>query len=246
MSEIPKTGTLNIPTEHTQGTPMLSARGLVKRYGSVTAIDGADFDLYPGEILAVIGDNGAGKSSMIKALSGAVVPDQGQISLDGQPVHFKSPLEARRAGIETVYQDLAVAPALDIATNLFLGREAAAGPLGSVLRMVDKRGMKKEAQQHMADLKIGLRSMSQAVETLSGGQRQGVAVARAAAWARKLVIMDEPTAALGVRESGQVLELIKRVRDNGLPVILISHNMPHVFGWPTGSTSTGWASGSRW
>jgi fructose transport system ATP-binding protein len=230
MTEIPKTGTLNIPTEHTQGTPMLSARGLVKRYGSVTAIDGSDFELYPGEILAVIGDNGAGKSSLIKALSGAVVPDQGQISLDGQPVHFKSPLEARRAGIETVYQDLAVAPALDIATNLFLGREKRrAGPLGSVLRMVDKRGMKREAQQHMADLKIGLRSMGQAVETLSGGQRQGVAVARAAAWARKLVIMDEPTAALGVRESAQVLELIKRVRDNGLPVILISHNMPHVF-----------------
>jgi fructose transport system ATP-binding protein len=230
MSEIPKTGTLNIPTEHTQGTPILQARGLVKRYGSVTAIDGADFDLYPGEILAVIGDNGAGKSSMIKALSGAVVPDRGEIRLDGEPIHFKSPLEARRAGIETVYQDLAVAPALDIATNLFLGREKRrAGPLGSVLRMVDKGGMKQEAQQHMSDLKIGIRSMGQAVETLSGGQRQGVAVARAAAWARKLVIMDEPTAALGVRESAQVLELIKRVRDNGLPVILISHNMPHVF-----------------
>jgi fructose transport system ATP-binding protein len=230
MSEIPKTGTLNIPTEHTKGTPIMQARGLVKRYGNVTAIDGADFDLYPGEILAVIGDNGAGKSSMIKALSGAVVPDRGEIRLDGEPVHFKSPLEARRAGIETVYQDLAVAPALDIATNLFLGREKRrAGPMGSVLRMVDKRGMRREAQQHMSDLKIGIRSMSQAVETLSGGQRQGVAVARAAAWARKLVIMDEPTAALGVRESAQVLELIKRVRDNGLPVILISHNMPHVF-----------------
>jgi fructose transport system ATP-binding protein len=208
----------------------MSARGLVKRYGNVTAIDGADFDLYPGEILAVIGDNGAGKSSLIKALAGAVIPDQGEIRLDGEPVHFKSPLEARRAGIETVYQDLAVAPAMDIATNIFLGREKRrAGPLGGVLRMVDKRGMKKEAQQHMADLKIGIRSMGQAVETLSGGQRQGVAVARAAAWARKLVIMDEPTAALGVRESAQVLELIKRVRDNGLPVILISHNMPHVF-----------------
>jgi fructose transport system ATP-binding protein len=230
MSEIPKTGTLNIPTKHTKGTPILSAQGLVKRYGNVTAIDGADFELYPGEILAVIGDNGAGKSSMIKALSGAVVPDQGEIRLDGEPVHFKSPLEARRAGIETVYQDLAVAPALDIATNLFLGREKRrAGPLGSLLRMVDKGGMKNEAQQHMADLKIGIRSMGQPVETLSGGQRQGVAVARAAAWARKLVIMDEPTAALGVRESAQVLELIKRVRDNGLPVILISHNMPHVF-----------------
>ena len=210
--------------------PILRARGLVKRYGRVTSIDGADFELYPGEILAVIGDNGAGKSSLIKALSGAVIPDEGQVWLDGEEVHFKSPIEARHLGIETVYQDLAVAPALDISTNLFLGREKKrAGPLGSVLRMIDKGGMKREAQGHMSDLKIGIRSMGQAVETLSGGQRQGVAVARAAAWARKVVIMDEPTAALGVRESGQVLELIRRVRDNGLPVILISHNMPHVF-----------------
>jgi fructose transport system ATP-binding protein len=211
-------------------TPILQAKGLVKRYGHVTAIDGADFELYPGEILAVIGDNGAGKSSLIKALSGAVIPDEGEIFLDGKPAHFKSPIEARRAGIETVYQDLAVAPALDIATNLFLGREQRRkGPLGSLLRMVDKADMKKQAGEHMRNLQIGIRSMSQAVETLSGGQRQGVAVARAAAWAKKLVIMDEPTAALGVRESGQVLELIRRVRDNGLPVILISHNMPHVF-----------------
>ena len=210
--------------------PILQARGLVKRYGQVTAIDGADFDLLPGEILAVIGDNGAGKSSLIKALSGAVVPDEGEILLDGQLVRFKSPIEARQAGIETVYQDLAVAPALDIATNLFLGREQRRrGPLGSVLRMLDKRAMRQEAEQQMRNLQIGIRSMSQAVETLSGGQRQGVAVARAAAWARKLVIMDEPTAALGVKESGQVLELIRRVRDSGLPVILISHNMPHVF-----------------
>ena len=212
------------------GTPILSARGLRKRYGNVTAMDGADFEFYNGEILAVIGDNGAGKSSMIKALSGATIPDSGTISLDGEEVHFKSPLEARRAGIETVYQDLAVAPALDIATNLFLGREKRrAGPLGSIFRMVDHKGQKEEAERQMKNLQIGIRSMTQAVETLSGGQRQGVAVARAAAWARRLVIMDEPTAALGVRESGQVLELIKRVRDNGLPVILISHNMPHVF-----------------
>jgi fructose transport system ATP-binding protein len=210
--------------------PILSARGIHKRYGNVTAIDGADFDLYPGEILAVIGDNGAGKSSLIKVLSGATIPDEGTVSLDGEEVQFKSPLEARRAGIETVYQDLAVAPALDIATNLFLGREKRrAGPLGSVFRMIDHKGMREEADKQMKNLQIGIRSMSQPVETLSGGQRQGVAVARAAAWARKLVIMDEPTAALGVRESGQVLELIKRVRDNGLPVILISHNMPHVF-----------------
>jgi fructose transport system ATP-binding protein len=210
-------------------TPVLQARGLVKRYGHVTAMDGADFELYPGEILAVIGDNGAGKSTLIKALSGALVPDEGEIRLEGEPVHFKSPLEARQQGIETVYQDLAVAPALDIATNLFLGREKRrAGPLGSVLRMVDKRGMRREAEQHMRNLQIGIRSMSQAVETLSGGQRQGVAVARAAAWARRVVIMDEPTAALGVKESGMVLELIRRVRDSGLPVILISHNMAHV------------------
>jgi len=210
--------------------PILQAKGLFKKYGHVTAIDGADFELYPGEILAVIGDNGAGKSSLIKALSGAVIPDSGEIFLDGKPAKFRSPLDARAAGIETVYQDLAVAPALDIATNLFLGREQRRkGPLGSVFRMVDKPDMKKQAAEHMQRLQIGIRSMSQPVETLSGGQRQGVAVARAAAWAKKLVIMDEPTAALGVRESGQVLELIRRVRDAGLPVILISHNMPHVF-----------------
>ena len=176
----------------------------------------------------MIGDNGAGKSSLIKALSGAVIPDGGRSGWTARRSSFKSPLEARR-GHRDGLQDLAVAPALDIATNLFLGREKRrAGPLGSVLRMIDKKGMRRRPQAH-DDLKIGIRSMSQAVETLSGGQRQGVAVARAAAWARKLVIMDEPTAALGVRESGQVLELIRRVRDNGLPVILISHNMPHVF-----------------
>jgi fructose transport system ATP-binding protein len=217
-------------TTHTNETPILEAKGLVKRYGHVTAIDGADFELYNGEILAVIGDNGAGKSSLIKALAGAVIPDEGEIRLDGKVVNFRSPNDAREAGIETVYQDLAVAPALDIATNLFLGREQRRpGILGSVFRMVDKGAMRKEAQTQMSNLGIGIKSITQAVETLSGGQRQGVAVARSAAWARKLVIMDEPTAALGVRESGQVLELIKRVRDNGLPVILISHNMPHVF-----------------
>ena len=210
-------------------TPVLEARGLTKRYGHVTAMEGADFDLMPGEILAVIGDNGAGKSTLIKALSGAVVPDSGQILLDGQEVHFRTPLDARRHGIETVYQDLAVAPALPIADNLFLGREIRrSDPLGKVLRMLDKRRMVAESEAHMRNLQIGIRSMKQAVETLSGGQRQGVAVARSA-FARRLVIMDEPTAALGVRESGEVLNLIRQVRDRGLPVILISHNMPHVF-----------------
>ncbi|NBE50498.1 ATP-binding cassette domain-containing protein [Streptomyces boluensis] len=211
-------------------TPVLKARGLVKRYGHVTALDGADFDLMPGEVLAVIGDNGAGKSSLIKALTGALQPDEGTIELDGQPVRFRGPLDARRLGIETVYQDLAVAASLDIASNMFLGREVRRpGVLGSVFRMLDKKRMREESAANMADLKIGLRSLTQAVETLSGGQRQGVAVARAVAWARHVVVMDEPTAALGVKESGQVLDMIKRVRDRGLPVVLISHNMPHVF-----------------
>jgi fructose transport system ATP-binding protein len=210
--------------------PIIEARGLVKRFGHVVALDGADLELYPGEILAIIGDNGAGKSTLIKTLSGALQPDEGEISLDGERVHFRSPLDSRRAGIETVYQDLAVAPALDIATNVFLGREMRRrGPQGSVLRMLNKRGMRREAKRHFEELKIGIRSMSQPVETLSGGQRQGVAVARAATWAQRVVIMDEPTAALGVKETRQVLDLILRVRERGLPVILISHDMPNVF-----------------
>jgi fructose transport system ATP-binding protein len=209
---------------------VMEARGLVKRYGQVVALDGADFELRAGEILAVIGDNGAGKSSLIKALSGATIPDEGEIKLDGQTIHFKSPIDARRAGIETVYQDLAVAPAMSIAENLFLGRELRRpGFLGNVLRMLDKKKMLEESITRMNELKVGIRSMTQAVETLSGGQRQCVAVGRAAAFAQHVVIMDEPTAALGVKEGNMVLELIRRVRDKGLPVILISHNMPHVF-----------------
>ncbi|MFI6320109.1 ATP-binding cassette domain-containing protein [Nonomuraea sp. NPDC050556] len=211
-------------------TPVLQARGLVKRYGHVTAINGSDFDLMAGEVLAVIGDNGAGKTSLIKALTGAVQPDEGEILLDGEPVRFRDPLEARRHGIETVYQDLAVAASLDIATNMFLGRELRRpGLLGSVFRLLDKKRMREESARHMEALKIGLPSLAVPVESLSGGQRQGVAVARAVAWASRVVVMDEPTAALGVKESGQVLDMIRRVRDRGLPVVLISHNMPHVF-----------------
>jgi fructose transport system ATP-binding protein len=210
--------------------PILEGRGLVKRFGQVVALDGADFDLYPGEITAIIGDNGAGKSTLIKVLSGAFQPDSGEILLDGEQVRFRSPLEARRLGIETVYQDLAVAPALDIAANIFLGRELRRGGLaGHLRRALDKRAMRREAARHFAELKIGIPSIAQAVENLSGGQRQGVAVARAAAWGRLLVIMDEPTAALGVKETRQVLDLIQRVRERGLAVILISHDMPHVF-----------------
>ncbi|MEX8497080.1 MAG: ATP-binding cassette domain-containing protein [Leptothrix ochracea] len=209
---------------------VMQAQGLVKRYGQVTALDGVDFELRAGEILAVIGDNGAGKSSLIKALSGATIPDEGQIRLDGEPVHFKSPIDARRKGIETVYQDLAVAPAMTIAENLFLGRELRRpGLAGSLFRRLDKQRMLDISIERMNDLKVGIRSMNQAVETLSGGQRQCVAVARAAAFAEHVVILDEPTAALGVKEGNMVLELIRRVRDKGLAVILISHNMPHVF-----------------
>ena len=212
------------------GTLVMQARGLVKRYGQVTALDGADFELRAGEILAVIGDNGAGKSSLIKCLAGATIPDEGSILLDGRPIAFRSPMDARQAGIECCYQDLAVAPAMTIAENLFLGREIRRdGFMGSVLGMIDKKRMLETATARMADLKVGIRSMTQAVETLSGGQRQCVAVARAAAFAEHVVILDEPTAALGVKEGNMVLELIRRVRDKGLPVILISHNMPHVF-----------------
>ncbi|MDX8437966.1 ATP-binding cassette domain-containing protein [Bradyrhizobium sp. Arg314] len=211
--------------------PILTARGLVKRYGRVTALDNADFDLYPGEILAVIGDNGAGKSSLIKAISGAVVPDEGEIRLEGKPVAFKSPMEAREAGIETVYQNLALSPALSIADNMFLGREIRKpGPLGSWLRMLDRPAMEKRARDKLTELGLmTIQNISQAVETLSGGQRQGVAVARAAAFGSRVVIMDEPTAALGVKESRRVLELILDVKKRGLPIVLISHNMPHVF-----------------
>ncbi len=212
-------------------SPILEAKGLVKRFGRVTALAGADFELYPGEILGVIGDNGAGKSSLIKCLSGAYAPDQGEIRLDGEPITFKSPIDARARGIETVYQTLAVAPGLDISSNLYLGREKRHKDIrGWLFRALDQKAMDDHARQQMADLGLlTIQNIHQAVETLSGGQRQGVAVARAAAFASRLVIMDEPTAALGVKESRRVLDLIVEVRDRGLPIILISHNMPHVF-----------------
>jgi fructose transport system ATP-binding protein len=215
----------------TTSEPVLRATGLVKTYGHVVALDGVDLELYPGEVLAVIGDNGAGKSTLIKCLSGAESPNGGEINLDGQAVNFRSPQDARAHGIETVYQTLAVAPALDIASNLFLGRETRrAGVLGSVFRMLDGSGMRKSAKEQMESLGIGtLQNMGAAVESLSGGQRQAVAVARAAAFSSKVIILDEPTAALGVKESNQVMKLIESIRDRGLPVILISHNMPLVF-----------------
>ncbi len=213
------------------GSPVLKARGLVKRYGRVVAMDRADFDLEAGEILAVIGDNGAGKSTLIKALSGAVVPDHGTVELDGKAVQFRSPMEARDAGIETVYQTLALSPALSIADNLFLGREIrAAGLAGSLFRKLDRTQMRRIAREKLSELGLmTIQNIDQAVETLSGGQRQGVAVVRAAAFGSRVVIMDEPTAALGVKESRRVLDLILDVKSKGLPIVLISHNMPHVF-----------------
>ena len=211
--------------------PVLKGVGLTKRYGRVTALDHCDFELYPGEVLGVIGDNGAGKSTLIKAMSGAVIPDAGEVYLDGQPVNFHSPIDAREHGIETVYQTLAMSPALSITDNMFMGREIRRpGIRGKWLRQLDRPAMEKFARDKLSELGLTpIQNIKQAVETLSGGQRQGVAVARAAAFGSKVIILDEPTAALGVKESRRVLELIQDVRSRGIPIILISHNMPHVF-----------------
>jgi fructose transport system ATP-binding protein len=222
---------LKLPETQDAPQPILTTRGLVKRFGRVVALDHADFDLMPGEILAVIGDNGAGKSTLIKCLAGAIIPDAGELRLDGELVHFHSPLDARAKGIETVYQDLALCPALSIVDNLFLGREERKGGLvGHLLRTLDRGRMEREARAHLNALGLlTIQNIRQSVETLSGGQRQGVAVVRATAFGSRVVIMDEPTAALGVKESRRVLELMLDVKRRGLPIVLISHNMPHVF-----------------
>ena len=211
--------------------PVLIAKSVSKKYGTVVALDNADLELYPGEVLGVIGDNGAGKSTLIKVLCGAVIPDGGEILLDGKKVNFTSPIEARTLGIETVYQNLALSPALSITDNMFLGREIRQkGFLGKFFRFLDSKTMADEARKRLSDLGLlTIQNINQLVETLSGGQRQGVAVARATSFGTKVVIMDEPTAALGVKESRRVLELISEVRARGIPIILISHNMPHVF-----------------
>ena len=204
---------------------VMEARGLSKRYGQVIAMEKADFNLYSNEILAVIGDNGAGKSTLIKALAGALIPDEGQILINNEQVHFQTPIDARKYGIETVYQDLAVSPALNIVENVFLGREIRrSGILGSLFRMLDKKKMLADATEYMKDLKFRIQSMEQAVETLSGGQRQGVAVARSAAFARNVIILDEPTAALGVDyyaidRADLVRALIYPVPDLDLPFL---------------------------
>jgi ABC-type sugar transport system ATPase subunit len=213
----------------TEGTsPVLELERIVKHYGPVHALDGVSFQLREGEIVGLVGDNGAGKSTLVKVMSGAVQPDAGIIRFEGAEVTIPSPLQARTLGIETVYQDLAVVPHMDVEANLFLGREVTGTKWWNRWRL-DKTTMRREAAEHIASLKVGLKSVRQAVGLLSGGQRQSVAVARAISWGRKVVIMDEPTAALGVREARSVLELIRRVKQRGISVVLISHNIPHVF-----------------
>jgi simple sugar transport system ATP-binding protein len=217
-------------TQSSSGPPLLEARDLVKRYGHVQALDGASFTVFPGEVVALIGDNGAGKSTLVKTLSGVMRPDGGEILVSGEPVHLTSPIDARRHGIETVYQDLALAPDLDGPANLHLGRELYrfdATPL-KALKILDRAEMRRRAVTAFDALGITLPDISAPVGTLSGGQRQSIAVARAVAYASKVIFLDEPTAALGVLQRGRVLDTVRRVRDQGVSVVLISHNMPEV------------------
>ena len=208
---------------------LLEARGIQKHFGRVVALRDGNFGLRPGEVHAIVGDNGAGKSTLIKIISGVYSSDGGELLIDGTPVSIGNPREARVLGIETVYQDLALADDLDAAANLFLGREELrAAPL-SWFGFLDRKAMRLRAEEAMRRLRIDIPSVETPVLSLSGGQRQAVAVARAIAWGTRIIIMDEPTAALGVRESGQVLELIKEVRAQGLSIIMISHNLPEVF-----------------
>lgn len=207
---------------------LLEARGLTRKFGQVTALDGADFDLMEGEIVALIGDNGAGKSTLVKALSGNLAVDSGEVLFDGAPVSIDTPMRASELGIETVYQDLALAPHLDPAQNMFLGREIGRPGLGGHLGFLDNKAMRAEAREAFDALGATVRSMTAPVGTMSGGQRQAIAIARAVHWASKVVFLDEPTAALGVRQTANVLDTIRRVRDHGVGVVFISHSMPHV------------------
>ena len=208
--------------------PLLQARDITKSFGHVRALRGADFDVNAGEVVALIGDNGAGKSTLVKILAGVQPHDDGQLLYEGQPVAFNDPTQAQHLGIETVFQDLALAPDLDPAANLFLGRELVRPGLLGRLGFLDKKRMVAETEKAFAALGAGVQSATAPVVSLSGGQRQSIAVSRAATWANRLVIMDEPTAALGVVQSAAVLDLIRRVRDQGIAVIIISHNMPEV------------------
>jgi len=209
--------------------PVLEARGINKHFGPVQALRNVDLSVFPGEVVALIGDNGAGKSTLINVLTGVLPLESGEIVFAGEQVRFSSPQEARAHGIETVYQDLAVAPHLDAVANIFLGRERRQGGLLGTAGFLDSRRMRKETDEQLSRLKVRVPDLERRLVTLSGGQRQGVAVARAVMWASKVVIMDEPTAALGVAQTAKVLDLIRQVRDTGIPVVFISHNMPNVF-----------------
>ncbi|MBT9291692.1 ATP-binding cassette domain-containing protein [Prosthecodimorpha staleyi] len=209
-------------------TPILSLAGITKRYGGVEALKGVDLDVHQGEILAVCGDNGAGKSTLIRIVSGAHEASGGEMRLHGAPVVFRSPHDALTRGIATIYQDLALAPRLSIAENVFMGAELVRPLLLPFVRVLDRKGMRTAARGYLERLQVPVTDMRRPVERLSGGQRQAVAIARALHWNARLVIMDEPTAALGVKETGLVLDLIRRLKAEGRTVVLISHNMADV------------------
>jgi simple sugar transport system ATP-binding protein len=209
--------------------PVLRAEGVGKSFGAVRVLREVNFEVRPGEVVALIGDNGAGKSTLINVLTGVFPPDEGEIIFEGERVVFASPHEGRERGIEAVYQDLAVAPQLDAVANIFLGRERRRAGILRWFGFLDQQRMRKGTEEQLEELHVRIPNVTRALSTFSGGQRQGVAVARAVMWASKVVIMDEPTAALGVAQVGMVLNLVKRVRQAGIPVVFISHNMPHVF-----------------
>jgi ABC-type sugar transport system ATPase subunit len=209
--------------------PALSIRNLTKRFGGLVAINGVSWDVHQGEVMALLGDNGAGKSTLVKCLSGVYQPDEGEIFFHGKRSLFAHPMEARREGIETIYQDLALAHNLDVSANIFLGREVKKPYLGGLVRVLDEAHMLHESKVALDALQIHFPTLTQPIESLSGGQRQAVAIARAVYWDARLMIMDEPTNNLGVPEQRKVLDLIRRMRDHGVPVILITHILPDVF-----------------
>ena len=209
--------------------PLLSIRKMTKRFGGLVAVNEVSWDVYPGEVVGLLGDNGAGKSTLIKCISGVYQADEGEIYFEGRRSHFARPIDARREGIETIYQDLALANNLDVGANIFLGREVRKSYLGGLVRMLDEPLMLRESRVALEGLEIHFPNLEQPIENLSGGQRQAVAIARAVYWDAKLMIMDEPTNNLGVPEQHKVLELIRKLRDQGVPVILITHTLPDVF-----------------
>lgn len=211
------------------GTTLLETRGVVKSFGAVQALRGVDFEARAGEVTALLGDNGAGKSTLIKCIAGTYIPDAGEILVEGIPQHFRTPSDATRGGIETVYQDLALCDNLDVVANLFLGRERVHTWIPGVFRTLSEEAMEERATEALATLRINIPSVRNQVAQLSGGQRQSIAVAKAVLWSPKVVILDEPTAALGVAQTRQVLDLIMRLRERGLAVIVITHNMVDVF-----------------